>query len=231
MKRIVLMTTALVIFFLYPFSGFSEDMQSIQLPEPRMTGGKPLMEVLRERKSIRKFSMEKLPVQELSNLLWAGWGLNRNYKGSGINAPGSHTAPSAHNWQEVDVYVAMAEGLYLYEPISHVLKLIHKKDIRAAAGHRVQMFVKDAPVNLIYVSDLSKFTDMPPGDNFKCQELFIPYAHAGFISENAYLYCASEGLATVVRLMFDKSKLAEEMGLRKDQIITLEQPVGYPKNE
>jgi nitroreductase len=229
MKKIFSILFFLVLVFLFapPICTYSQELQAIELPKPQMNGGRPLMEVLKDRKSTREFGSEKLPDQLLSNLLWAAWGLNRPFKGSGIKAPGSRTAPSGHNWQDIDIYVAMAEGLYLYNAIDHVLKPIHKRDIRVAAAHPVQMFVKDAPVILIYVSDLSKFTDMPPGND--CEKEFIPFAHTGFISQNAYLYCASEGLATVVRFLFDKIKLGKEMGLRDDQFITLTQLVGYPK--
>jgi SagB-type dehydrogenase family enzyme len=185
------------------------------LPKPQMEGGKPLMQALKERASLRTFSTEKLPAQILSNLLWASCGINRP-------DTGKRTAPSARNWQEIEVYVATADGLFLFEPKEHVLKPILPEDIRALTG--TQPFVKDVPVNLIYVADYSKTSQDTPAD----KDLYVA-ADAGFISQNVYLYCASEGLATVVRGLIDRDTLAKKMGLRSDQKIILAQSVGYPK--
>jgi len=142
----------------------------------------------------------------------------------GLNRPelGGRTAPSASNSQEMDIYVAMADGLYLYDAKAHLLKPVLADDIRALTGR--QAFVKDAPLNLIYVSDLSKMTRAAPEDRD-----FYAAAHTGFISQNVYLFCASEGLATVIRASIDRPALAKAMGLRRDQKITLAQTVGYPK--
>jgi len=173
------------------------------------------MEVLKNRKSSREFSTEKLPLQVLSNMLWAAWGINRPESGK-------HTAPSARNRQEIDVYVALAEGLYLYDAKAHTLVPVLAKDIRAMTGG--QPFVKDAPVNLIYVSDLSKMSNAPAD-----QKDFYSATDTGFISQNVYLYCASEGLATVVRGYVDRAALAKAMKLRPNQKVILAQSVGYPK--
>ena len=228
MKRILFLAfyLVLVISFFYPFASFSEELKLIQLPSPQMSGGKPLMEALKERHSTRQFSTEKLPPQTLSNLLWAAFGLNRPDKGTGIFVSGSHTAPAAHNWQEIDIYVATAEGLYLFDWSAHLLKPVLPGDLRPLAGHPNQQFVADAPVNLIYVADLSKM----PNTNDWEKEVF-PFADSAVIAENVYLFCASEGLATVVRALFDRPALAKAMKLRPDQNITLEQPVGYPKKK
>jgi SagB-type dehydrogenase family enzyme len=180
-----------------------------------MEGGKPLMQVLKDRASFRAFSTEKLPPQILSNLLWAACGINRPDSGK-------RTAPSARNWQEIDVYVATADGLFLFEPKEHVLKPILSEDIRALTGS--QPFVKDVPVNLIYVADYSKTSQDTPADIDR-----YTAADAGFVSQNVYLYCASEGLATVVRGLIGRESLAKAMRLRPDQKIVLAQSVGYPK--
>ncbi|MBZ5497330.1 MAG: SagB/ThcOx family dehydrogenase [Acidobacteriia bacterium] len=186
----------------------------IQLPPPRTDGGKPLMQVLNERKSAREFSSEKLPLPTLSNLLWAAFGINR--------ATGQRTAPSANNRQEIDVYVATADGLYLYDGKANQLKQILAEDIRALCG--TQAFVKDAPVNLIYVADLAK------AGRTRSEDIeFYSGANTAFIAQNVYLFCASEGLATVVRANIDRSALAKAMKLRTDQKIALSQTVGYPK--
>jgi SagB-type dehydrogenase family enzyme len=191
------------------------DLIPIQLPKPQMEGGKPLMQALKERASLREFSPEKLPLQVLSNMLWAACGINRPDSGK-------RTAPSAQNWQEIDIYVATAEGLYLYDPKENALKPILSEDIRALTG--TQLFVKDAPVNLIYVSDYSK-----AGRASTAEREFYSAAVTGCISQNVYLYCASEGLATVVRGLIDRDALAKAMRLRPDQKVILAQTVGYPK--
>jgi SagB-type dehydrogenase family enzyme len=205
----------LTILLIYPALTSAQELKSIKLLKPQTDGGRPLMQVLKDRKSSRAFSAEKLPLQVLSNMLWAAWGVNRAESGK-------RTAPSARNWQEIDVYVALAEGLYLYDAKAHTLKPILAEDIRAATGG--QSFVKDAPVNLIYVSDFSKMSNAPAD-----QKDFYSATDTGFISQNVYLYCASEGLATVVRGYVDKPALAKVMKLRPDQKVILAQSVGYPK--
>jgi len=174
------------------------------------------MQVLSERQTSREFSSEKLPEQVLSNLLWAAFGINRADSGK-------RTAPSAINMQEMDIYAATADGLFLYEAKTHSLKQIVKEDIRAKTG--TQPFVKDAPVNLIYVADFSKMSRLTKEED----KLVYSAADTGYISQNVYLFCASEKLATVVRGSIDKPALAKAMGLRNDQKIILSQTVGYPK--
>lgn len=180
-----------------------------------MGNGKPLMQAFKERMTSRSFSSEKLPVQTLSNLLWAAFGINRPDSGK-------RTAPSALNWQEIDIYVAIPEGLYLYDAKKHSLIPVLKEDIRSLTGR--QPFVKEAPVNFIYVADLSK-----TGTAGKEERELYTAVDTGFISQNVYLFCASEGLATVVRGLIDREKLAKTMKLRPDQKIIVAQTVGYPK--
>lgn len=183
----------------------------VQLPPPQTDGGKPLMQALKERKSTRTFKSDKLPQQVLSNLLWAAWGTNR--------PDGKRTAPSAMNKQEIDVYVVLAEGAYVYDAKAHALSPVAAGDLRAQTGG--QPFVKDAPLNLVYVADTAKM-------NGGTEQAVWYGAAAGFISQNAYLYCASEGLATVVRGMVDRDVLASALSLRPEQRIVLSQTVGYP---
>ena len=171
------------------------------------------MQVLKERKSSREFSSEKLSAQVLSNLLWAAFGVNR--------PSGHRTAPSANNKQEIDIYVTSADGLYLYDAKANQLKQILTEDIRALTGS--QPFVKDAAINLVYVADLAK-----AGRSDPAADLYSG-ADTGFISQNVYLFCASEGLATVVRASVDRAELAKAMKLRPDQKIVLAQTVGYPQ--
>jgi SagB-type dehydrogenase family enzyme len=141
-----------------------------------------------------------------------------------VNRPesGKRTAPSALNWQEIDIYVATADGLYVYDAKAHRLNPVLAEDVRAATG--TQPYVKDAPVNLVYVADLAKTGKASAPD-----QDFYTAADTGFIAQNVYLYCASEGLATVIRGGVDRPALAKVMKLRPDQKITLSQTVGYPK--
>lgn len=199
-------------------SACAQELKPIKLLKPQLGSGRLLMQALKDRRSSRAFSSEKLPKQVLSNLLWAAFGVNRPESGK-------RTAPSPGNWQEMDVYVATADGLYLYDAKAHMLKPVLAEDIRAMTG--TQRYVRDAPVNLIYVADYSRFpVDRPKEAKDKD---FLSAADTGFISQNVYLFCASEGLATVVRGMIDRPALAKVMGLRPDQKIILAQSVGYPK--
>ena len=192
---------------------FAEGPASVQLPNPQREGGKPVMSALNERMSARAFSDEKLSMQMLSNLLWAAFGINR--------PDGRRTAPSAKNWQETSIYVATADGVYLYDATKNALDTIATGDIRAMTG--TQTYVKDASVNLIYVADYSKV------DAGGFDKQILVGADTGLISENVYLFCASEGLAAVVRASIDRDALAKELKLRPDQKIILAQSVGYPK--
>jgi SagB-type dehydrogenase family enzyme len=187
--------------------------QDIKLPAPRTTGGKPLMEALNERKTTREFSPEKLSPQALSNLLWAAWGINR--------ADGRHTAPSASNRQEIDVYVLMADGAYLYDAKTNTLKGVVAGDLRKQTG--AQPFVAEAALNLVYVADMGKM-----GGNDEARYATAS-ADTGFIAQNVYLFCASEGLGAVVRGSVDRTAVAKALSLRADQRITLGQTVGHIK--
>ena len=206
---------ALAVLLIGPKLIIGQELKPVQLPEPQTDTGKPLMQVLKNRETSRAFGPEKLPTQVLSNMLWAAFGVNRQDLGK-------RTAPSARNWQEIDIYVATADGLYVYDAKSHALKPILAEDIRALTGR--QAFVKDAPVNLVYVADFSKM-----GEAEEDVKVFCSAADTGFISQNVYLYCTSEGLATVVRGLIDRPALEKAMGLRPDQKVTLSQTVGYPK--
>jgi SagB-type dehydrogenase family enzyme len=215
MNKILFFTTSLIFLPIFVLLTFAEELKPIQLLKPQVDKGRPLMQVLKDRSSSRSLSKEKLPMQVLSNLLWAGFGVNRT-------DTGKRTAPSAMNRQEIDIYVATADGLYLYDAKAHMLNPILSEDIRAMTG--TQEYVKDAAINLIYVADYSKM-----GTSTKEDKDIYSSADTGFISENVYLYCASEGLATVVRGSIDRQALAKVMKLRPDQKIILAQSVGYPK--
>ncbi len=209
--------TGTVAFIIVSFitSSWAAELSPIKLPPPNLSSGKSLMQSLQARKSSREFSAKKLPVEVLSSLLWAADGINRPDSGR-------RTAPSAVNWQEIDVYVAMADGLYLYNAKEHVLKPVINQDIRELTGK--QPFVKEAPVNLIYVADYSRM-----GGASAEERISYSAEDTGFIAQNVYLYCASEGLATVVRGSIDRDVLAKAMQLRDNQKIILSQTIGYPR--
>ena len=217
MKPIVSLTARLVltVLLICPALIAAQTRKPIQLLDPQTDGGRPLMQVLKDRQSSRAFSPEPLPLQTLSDMLWAAFGINRPESGK-------RTAPSARNRQEIDIYVATADGLYLYDAKANVLQPVLAEDIRPATGR--QDFVREAPINLIFVADFSRM-----GNAEEEQKIFYSAADAGFISQNVYLYCASEGLATVVRGLVDKPALEKVMGLRPEQKVILTQSVGYPK--
>lgn len=200
-------------FLAWPTSSGGQELAPIQLPEPQIQGGKPLMEALRDRQSMRSFRPDDLPLQTLSNLLWAGFGVNR--------PDGRRTAPSAVNWQEVDIYVTTREGAYLYNAQANRLEPVRAGDLRALTG--TSSWVASAPLNLVFVADLAKITRESPEE-----KNFYSAIDTGFISQNVYLFCASEGLATVVRAQVNRDALAEALGLRPDQKIIVAQTVGYP---
>ncbi len=190
--------------------------KDIALPAPVMTGGRPLMDVLAERQTGREYAERELSAQDLSNLLWAAWGVNRE--------DGRRTAPSARNWQEIDLYVAMKDGVYIYDAAENLLRGVIKGDLRETTG--MQPFVATAPVNLVYVAVVERMGNLP-------EEAVDQYswADAAFISQNVYLYCASEGLATVVRGAIDRNAIAEAFGLPEGMRVVMAQSVGYPAGD
>jgi SagB-type dehydrogenase family enzyme len=216
LKKILLSFT---IIFCFVSSVTAAELSPIKLLPPDMKAGKSLMQSLQERKTSRSFSTKKLSVQDLSNLLWAACGINRPESGK-------RTAPSASNRQEIDVYVAMEEGLYIYDVKAHELAPVLKSDLRRNTTTIIQPSrnsVADAAVQLIYVADYSRMAFYTNDEDKK----FYSAADTGFIAQNVYLYCASAGLAAVVRGMVDRDGLTKDMKLRANQKITLVQAVGY----
>jgi nitroreductase len=187
--------------------------QPLELPPPQKSGGLPLMDALAKRATARAFDPRDLPRQELSNVLWAAFGINR--------PDGKRTAPSARNYQEADIYVLLKQGVFVFDAAKHQLAQISAEDARALGG--VQPFVKDAPVTLVLVADLAKM-----GSSSNDDKKTYAYTDAGYLSQNVYLYCASAGLVTGARAMVDRSALAPKLKLRADQLIILAQSVGYP---
>ena len=195
-------------------SGAASAVETIALPKPRLDAGAPLLQALKARQTTRSFSPRELPRQVLAELLWSAYGVNRPDSGK-------RTAPSAHNRQEIDVYVAMKEGLYRYDAVEHAMVLVVNKDMRALTGR--QKFPAHAPLNLVYVVDYARMPGVPRDAAFE-----VAAITTGAIVQNVYLYAASEGLATVVRGWIDKPVLAQAMGLRAEQYIIVAQSVGYP---
>jgi nitroreductase len=217
MARRVLSTSAvaLAILLAAAAAAHAQTLAPIQLPAPMMDGGKPLMSALKARSSSREFSADPLPQQTLANLLWAAWGVNR--------PDGRRTAPSASNRQEIEIYVTLPGGAYVWDAKANVLNPVVAGDHRASTG--TQPFAATAALNLVYVADMTKLS-RPATDP---QQMLNVGADAGFIAENVYLFCASEGLATVVRASVAKEALAKTLQLRETQVIVLAQTVGFPK--
>ena len=186
----------------------------IRLPAPEKRGGLPLMQAIAKRRSSREFARKPLSLPILSGLLWAAFGVNRRN--------GGRTAPSALDAQEIDVYVALPQGAYVYDAKSHTLRLVAASDLRRITGY--QDFVDEAPLDLVYVADHARMRLVPVGQ----RESFASAA-AGAIAQNAYLYAASEGLATVIRAWIDRAAVADALGLTHDQQVLLSQTVGYPR--
>ncbi|HTS30842.1 MAG TPA: SagB/ThcOx family dehydrogenase [Bryobacteraceae bacterium] len=199
----------------------SQSPAAIALPKPQLQGGRPLMEALTLRKTNRNISEEKLSPQMLSNLLWAAWGVNRP-------DTGGRTAPSAMNVQEINLYVFLPEGVYLFDGPSHSLRPVLAGDHRAATG--TQPDAGKAPLSLVYVADFDKYTTGRGGRGVTDADLQTAWsnAHAGFIGQNVYLFAASEGLASCFRAMLDSPALSKLLGLRASQKVLYGQSIGYP---
>ncbi len=212
MRKPIIVT---LLFFI--ISGFLhlEAQEIRKLPEPKKSGGMRLMKALNQRHSSREFANKEISDQMFSNLLWAAFGINRSESGK-------RTAPSSHNVQDIQIYAATRDGAFLYIPEKNALKEITNKDLRAKMGK--QDFVKNASVNLVYVSDFSKYSE-----GSKQQHMVTAGTHCGFIGQNVYLFCASEGLNVVFRGWIDKELIKQTLNLKEDQHVMYSQSVGFPK--
>ena len=191
----------------------AQQTDAIVLPPPQPKGGKPLMEALALRRSTRAYSDRPLPREILSNLLWAAFGINR--------PSGDRTAPYWRHIMVIDVYAVMADGVWLYDPKPHALIPHSHDDIRRDTG--LQDFVAGAPLNLVYAAHGERMQDVSPQD----RRLYAS-VDAGFVGQNVYLFCASEGLATVFRGAVDQARLGRALQLGANQFVTFAQTVGYP---
>lgn len=188
---------------------------NVVLPPPKTTGGKPLMEALQARRSTREFADRELEPQMLSNLLWAAWGVNRSQSGL-------RTAPSSGESMDIDLYVAMADGVWIYDPKAHAIAQLIPDDVRGETTTG-QAYVKTAALNLVYVSDAARMRNPSPA-----ARALAGIADSAVIGQNVYLFCASEGLACVLRSSVPGPQLARRLQLKPTQAIYLAQSVGYP---
>ncbi len=196
---------------------FGQELKTIQLPKPKLQSSKSLAQALKERKTTREYGAANLSEQRLSNLLWAAWGINRPDSGR-------RTAPSALNKQEMDVYVATTQGIYLYDSKGNALIPVVSGDNRSMTY--TQPYFKDAPLHLVYVADLAKMAAGEEGS-----QMILAAMDTGFIAENVYLYCASDRLNTGFRVSIDKEKLGQALKLKPTQRIMAAQSVGLPKGK
>ena len=204
--------------------GSAQELQPVTLPPPEADGGKSVLAALRERRTNRNVRPDMLPPQVLSNLLWAAFGVNRAEASFG--KPG-RTAPSASNSQEIDLYVALPEGVYLYEAVPHRLTPVAAGDFRARSGRRA---AATAPVNIFYVVDLARYVlEGNPDRNINNPEIQKSYYYCavGLIAQNVYLFAASQGLAAWLHNC-DRTNTPSEFTLRPDQRVLFAQTVGYP---
>lgn len=220
MKKIM-MIVIITLFFMVN-AGFAIAEEVIKLPPPQKDGGMPLMKALSLRKSTRGGfgPAVKLTMQQMSNLLWAA---------DGINRPGTNhrTAPSAVDWQNIDIYVTTEDGLFLYDAQENALKVLSREDVRSVAG--TQPFVPGAPLNLIYVADFARAKGFGPDAKIMPTAETWSFAGTGAIVQNVYLWCASENLACIVRAMVDKDAVRKTLKLRPEQHFMLAQTIAQFK--
>jgi nitroreductase len=193
----------------------AQTQQPIALPPPRTDFGKSLAQAMKLRRSIREYDPRPLPPQVLSELLWSAYGVNRP-------ATADRTAPSWRHARETDIFAATAGGVWRYDPIKQMLVPHLAADVRGQTG--VQDFVGTAPLNLVYVSNAEHLSGVSREEQHR-----VAAADIGFIGQNVYLYCASEGLACVFRASLDTERLARTLGLGETQFVMFAQTVGYPK--
>lgn len=188
---------------------------SIELTPPRLEGGKPLMEALSLRSSVRAFDSRQLELADLSDLMWAAFGVNRPEEGK-------RTAASAYNAQDLELYVFLQEGVYFYEATEHVLHQVEPGDHRNLLSRGRDAY-KDAPLFIVLVSDVSKF---PQGSEEKRKEWGA--ISAGLVSQNISLFCASAGLITRPRAGMDSEGIRDLLFLQDNQLLLINHTVSYP---
>jgi len=185
-------------------SAMTANAADIKLNQPVTEGGMPLMEAIKARRSGRMFDTKMLSDQHLSNLLWATWGIS--------SEDGKRVIPTARNLQDIELYVLLPSGVYVYDAKGNVLVQKSDKDLREVVG-KEQKFALDAPVHLLFVTKDKKYGEM----------------HAGSMYQNTSLYCASEGLKCVVRGLYDRAEIKQALGLEGDNEVVMTEAVGYAK--
>jgi hypothetical protein len=202
--------------------------QPITLPSPKQGGRTTVMAALRKRRTVRTISSKKIPLQLLSNLLWAAFGVNRR---KGPLGTVGRTAASASNSQEIDLYVAMPDGIYLYEAIPHRLTPVVAGDLRPMAiGQGQGGAGANAPVRIIYVVDIAKFSTagfQEPGLKDPEIQKSYYYVDSGLIAGNVAVFAAAQGLTAWFHNC-RKADLAAKLQLRTDQRVLFAQTVGWP---
>lgn len=175
----------------------------IKLVAPDMSGGMPLLDAIKARRTGRSFDEKMLSEKHLSTLLWSVWGYSSDDE--------RRVVPTARNMQDMDVYVATKDGWYAYNAKDNLLTQKGTKDLRTIIAHG-QTFAETAPVHLLFITNNKKYGDV----------------HAGSMYENAGLYCASEKLQCVVRAWYDRAELKEALGLEGDLEVVMTMAIGYP---
>jgi nitroreductase len=171
-----------------------------KLPQPVITGGKPLMEVIASRKTERTYSSKTIDSQTLSEILWSAWGISHEDK---------RTIPTSRNKQNLKVYAIKADGVWLYNAEKNTLEPVNNKDMRNLFA--TQDFVETAPLTLLYTGSDDKNSPM----------------HAGSAYQNVGLYCTSRGLNNVVRGYFDYEQVHKELNLPEDENVIISQTIGW----
>ena len=199
--------------FIICMLAMTSQAQNISLPKPQKEGGKSITYCLQNRKSTKEFSSKAISEQQISNILWAAYGFNR---------PDKRTVPSAMNCQEFTLYIFLPSGIYRWNDKTNELIQLSKGDHRKDAGK--QDYVATAAMNIVYVADYSKMGSIDPNNVSN-----MAYADCGFIAQNVYLYCGSEGLGSVIRGYVDKDLLAKTLNLKAKEHVILSQSIGFVK--
>ena len=213
MKKIFITLTALLI---VSMSMYSQELKEIKLNAPDKSRGSSVMKALSDRHSIREYDTKEISLKDLSDLLWAANGINRQ-------EDGKRTAPSAMDRREIDVYMINKDGAYLYDVNEHALKPVSSGDFRKAVAAQ-QEFAATAPISIVLVANLEKLGD-PTKEGTRMTANF----DAGIVCQNINLFCAAVGLATVPRGSMNQDELRIALKLSDTQIISINNPVGYPK--
>ena len=212
MKKIIFALAGLLVI---SASVYSQDLAEVKLNAPNKSRGSVVTKALSERQSVREYDTKEISLQDLSDLLWAANGVNRE--------DGKRTAPTAMNRQEIDVYVVNKDGVYLYDAPGHVLKPVSKGDYRKSVAAQ-QDFAATAPISIILVANLEKLGD-PTKEGTRMTASF----DAGIVCQNINIFCSAVGLATVPRGSMNQEELRKVLKLSDTQIISINNPVGYPK--